>query len=139
VGIFWVPGRAGIRGNEIADELTRGAPVWGSLDLSRPLGSLEEIYKKSPIVVWLTCIRRNLGDPPRQVQELISGHSLGAKTKDMFYSRTQSRAVIGLLTDHNTLRKHPYLPGLLGSPLCRRCGKMEESSAHILCECEALA
>jgi len=25
------------------------------------------------------------------------------------------------------------------SPLCRRCGVKEETSAHILCECEALA
>jgi hypothetical protein len=29
--------------------------------------------------------------------------------------------------------------GLANSPLCRRCGVEEESFAHILCECEALA
>jgi len=29
--------------------------------------------------------------------------------------------------------------GLLDSPLRRRCGAKEETSAHILCECEALA
>jgi hypothetical protein len=29
--------------------------------------------------------------------------------------------------------------GLLGSPLCRRCVAEEETSAHTLCECEALA
>ena len=29
--------------------------------------------------------------------------------------------------------------GLLDSPLCRKCGVREETSAHILCECEALA
>ena len=28
---------------------------------------------------------------------------------------------------------------LLDSPLCRKCGVGEETSAHILCECEALA
>jgi hypothetical protein len=32
-----------------------------------------------------------------------------------------------------------YLLGLLDSPLCRKCGVKEETSAHILCECEALA
>ena len=52
---------------------------------------------------------------------------------------TQSRAVIGLLTGHNTLRQHLYLLGLQGSPLSRRCGVTEETSVHILCECEALA
>jgi hypothetical protein len=29
--------------------------------------------------------------------------------------------------------------GLSNSPLCRRCGSENETSAHILCECEALA
>jgi len=29
--------------------------------------------------------------------------------------------------------------GLSDSPLCRRCGAQDETSAHILCECEALA
>jgi hypothetical protein len=57
----------------------------------------------------------------------------------MSFNRTQSRAVIGLLTDRNTLRRYLYLLGLLGSPLFRRCGKMEETSTYILCECEALA
>jgi hypothetical protein len=29
--------------------------------------------------------------------------------------------------------------GLLDSPLCRRCGAEEETSAHIICECGAFA
>jgi hypothetical protein len=29
--------------------------------------------------------------------------------------------------------------GLSNSPLCGRCGAEDETSAHILCECEALA
>jgi hypothetical protein len=69
----------------------------------------------------------------------ISGPSLGAKTKVMSFNRTWSRAVIGLLTGHNTLRRHLYLLGLQDSPLCRKCGVTEETSAHILCECGALA
>jgi len=28
---------------------------------------------------------------------------------------------------------------LISSPLCRRCGADDETLAHILCECEALA
>jgi len=39
--------------------------------------------------------------------------------------------VIGLLTGHNTLRRHLHLMGL-------RCGAKDETSANILCECEAL-
>jgi hypothetical protein len=29
--------------------------------------------------------------------------------------------------------------GLCNDPICRKCGTEEETSVHILCECEALA
>ena len=74
----------------------------------------------------------------RQAHKLITGPNLDAKAKFMSFNRTQSRAVIGLLTRHNTLRRHLHILGLVDSPLCRKCGGMEETSAHILCECEAL-
>jgi hypothetical protein len=41
----------------------------------------------------------------RQAEELILGSSLDAKTRRLSFNRTQSRAVIGLLTGHNTLRR----------------------------------
>jgi hypothetical protein len=82
---------------------------------------------------------RGLGGTQRQACELISGPYLGAKTRFLSFNRTQSRAVTGFLTGHNTLRRHLHLLGLLDSPLCRRCGAEEETLAHILCECEALA
>jgi hypothetical protein len=80
-----------------------------------------------------------LGDNQRQARELISGPSLGTKAKFLTFNWTQSRVMTGLLTGHNTLRRHLHLLGLLDSPLCRRCGVRQETSAHILCECEALA
>jgi hypothetical protein len=116
---------------------------WGSLDLIRPWESLDKIYKKGFVAGWLVnqhWVRwRGLGDTQRQARELISGHSLDAKAKFLSFNRTQSRAVTGLLTVHNTLRRHLHLLGLLDSPLCRRCGVKDETSAYILCECEALA
>jgi hypothetical protein len=47
-------------------------------------------------------------------------------------NRTQSRAVTVLLTRHNTQRRHLYL-------MCRKCGAEDETLAHIVCECAALA
>jgi hypothetical protein len=79
-----------------------------------------------------------LGNTQRQTRELILGPCLGAKVRFLSFNRTQSRAVTGFLTGHNTLRRHLQLLGLLDSPLCRRCGAEDETSAHILCECEAL-
>jgi len=56
----------------------------------------------------------------------------------MTFNKIQSKVVTGFLMGHNTLRRHLYLLGLLDSPLCRKCGVGEKTSAHILCECEAL-
>jgi hypothetical protein len=75
----------------------------------------------------------------RQARELISGLSLGNRAKYLSFTRTQSRVVTGFLTGHNTLRRHLFLIGLVNSPVCRGCGVMEETSAHVLCECEAWA
>ena len=64
--------------------------------------------------------------------------SLSTRAKFLTFNRVQSRVLTGLM-GHNTLRRHHHLLGLLDSPLCRKCGVGEENSAHILCECEALA
>jgi hypothetical protein len=55
------------------------------------------------------------------------------------FCKKKSRVFIGLLTGHNTLRRHLYVMGLSSNPTCRKCGTEEETSVHILCECEALA
>ena len=66
------------------------------------------------------------------------GPHLGARARFLSFNRTQSRVVTGLLTGHNTLRRHLHLMGLSDSPSCVKCGAEEETSAHVLCEREAL-
>jgi hypothetical protein len=82
---------------------------------------------------------RELVGTMRQAQELISGPNTAARTALMSFNRVQSRVVIGLLTGHNTLRRRLHIMGLVDSALCRKCGAGEETSDHVLCECEALA
>ena len=75
VGIYWVAGRAGVRGNEIADELARGGSVLGFLGPEPALGfSRRDIRRR--INRWLINQHwarwRGLGDTQRQARELIS-------------------------------------------------------------------
>jgi hypothetical protein len=65
--------------------------------------------------------------------------TLDRKTRLLSFDRTQSRVVIGLLIGHNTLRRHHHLNGLINNISCRRFVNEEETSLHIMCECEALA
>jgi len=85
---------------------------------------------------WAWC--QELGNTQKQAQELILGPCPGAKARFLSFNRTQFRVIIDLLTGHNTLRRHLHLIGLSDIPLCRGCGAKFETSAHILCECEAL-
>jgi hypothetical protein len=75
----------------------------------------------------------------RQARGLTSGPRTPAKTTLMSFNWAQSGVVIGLPTGRDTLRRHLHVVGLMDSPLCRKCGAGEETSAHVLCECEALA
>ena len=135
VGLYWVPRHAGVRGNEIANELARSGSALRLPGPKPPLGvSRRDIQRR--LGRWLVTQHwtkwRGLGDTQRQAQELISGPSLGTRAKFLTFNRTQSRVVTGLLTGHNTLRRHLYLLGLLDSPLCRRCGVTGNLGPHSL-------
>jgi len=69
----------------------------------------------------------------------ISGPDPAIGARLLSFNRTQTRVVIGLFTGHNTLRRYLHIMGLCNDPICRKCGTEEETSVHILCECEALA
>jgi hypothetical protein len=49
-----------------------------------------------------------------------------------------SSLVTGRLTGSDTLRWRRLHKGLTDSRLCRRCEAHDETSAHVLCRCEAL-
>ena len=89
---------------------------------------------KQHLVLW-----RGPCSTQRQVRELISGSNLATKARLLSFNRTKSRAVIGLLTGHNIFRRYLYIMVFSNNPTCRKCGTEEETSVHILCECEVLA
>jgi hypothetical protein len=138
--LYWVPGRARVRGNEIADRLARNGSGQRFIG-SEPIlvVSRQNIRKKTKF--WMKNQRLALWRGPcstqRQARELISGANLVTGARLLSFNRTRTRAVICLLIRHNTLRRH--VMGLSNYPACRKCGTEEETSVHILCQCEALA
>jgi hypothetical protein len=142
VGPYWVPGHAGVRGNEIADWLARSGSAQRFVGPEPFLGVSRQTIRRK-MKRWLEKQHLALWGGPcstqRQARELISGPNLATGARLLSFNRTQSRVVIGLITGRNTLRRHLHIMGLCDSLICRKCGTGEESSVHILCECEALA
>jgi hypothetical protein len=143
VGLYWVPGHAIVWGNEITDKLARDGSVQWFVGPEPFLGvSRQNIRRK--IKRWMDKQHLILWHGPcstqRQAQELICDPDLATRARRLLsFNRTQSGVVIGILTGHNTLRRHLYIMGLSNIPTCRKCSTEEETSVHILCECEALA
>jgi hypothetical protein len=142
VALFWVPGQTGVTGNEIADKLARDGSAQRFVGPEPVLGvSRQNIRRK--MKSWIenkhVALWRGPCSTQRQARELISGPDLAMWARLLSFNRTQTRVVIGLLTGHNTLRRHLHIMGLCNDPMCKKWGTEEETSVHILCECEALA
>jgi len=75
----------------------------------------------------------------RQAGELILGPDPATRARLLSLNRIQTRFVTGLLTGHNTFRRHLCIKGIGNDHRCRKYGTGEETSIHILCECETLA
>jgi hypothetical protein len=90
VGLYWVPGHAGVRGNETADRLARSGSASGFVGPEPALGvSKQDLSSK--IGRWLVNQHqrrwRDLGPSQRQARELISGPNRGTKAKFLSLSR----------------------------------------------------
>ena len=130
------------RGNESADKVVKSGSGQRIIGPEHFLGGVSRQNIRD-MKCWMQRQHLALWRGPcgtqRKAQELISDPNLATGAQLLSFYKTQSRAVIALLTRHNTLRRHLHVMGLSNNPTCRKCGTEEKTSVHILGECEALA
>jgi hypothetical protein len=83
------------------------------LDQRRPWGSRDRVKRRKFSAGWIShmALWQGLAGTQRQARELISCPCITATTRLLSFNRMQSRVVIGLLTGHNTLRRHLHIMG----------------------------
>lgn len=138
--IGWVPGHAGIDGNEKADELARlGAST--PLNGPEPFIGIPKSTVKNIIKEWVNQESNHLWHDTNGQETskfLIREFSWKKTTERLQLGKNQLRILTGLLTGHCRLNKHMRRIRASENDSCRFCHEEDETSIHILCECEAL-
>lgn len=138
VVLTWVPGHFGLKGNEKADQLAWEASARNP-DGPEPVMYIPHTFVRENIQRWIQqehCMLWRQVSSCRQAKALMGLNPDGARAREAL--RLDRKALLtGILTGHGGLRYHLFKTGQEVDPKCRVCGRGEETSYHVLAECEA--
>ena len=145
VKITWVKAHIGHQGNELADELAKE----GAADTTNHVTDIPNISVAVIRQRLTDCIRTqwmhdwHTNQPCRQTKHFFPTIAPKFSRELMKYGRTHFSALVQLITGHNFMNRHNTIVAI-GTPdidlaHCQYCDDedAEESTAHILADCEA--
>ena len=75
----------------------------------------------------------------RHSKQFIRGYSSKMSYQLLSLTRKQVRILTMFLTGHAFFNKHLKKMGLVNDDKCRKCGDIQETAEHLLCDYESLA
>ena len=75
----------------------------------------------------------------RQAKAALPSSCRRLSTSLIRLPRRDLRDVVSVFTGHAAVARHLHIMKLIDSPTCKHCGLAEESTAHVICECDALS
>ncbi|XP_053982713.1 uncharacterized protein LOC128878494 [Hylaeus volcanicus] len=140
VNLIWVPGHAGIRGNEEAHDLarqgTRGTESTIVCSVGVPAGHVRTLNRQWAEVRLLDLWRHR--STMRHTRVMLEHPSSGLGSTLVRLDRDRLRLVVGLVTRHWHTGRHLARLGLRDNPTCPRCGEADETPLHVIAGRRAL-
>ena len=138
VKLIWVPGHSGIEGNEYADDLAKSSV---NLQPLQGISYMEALWKQD-INRWQKLKHKSYWKNIEglNVSKMFITTVDNRRSMELINcNKNNLRLIVGLFTGHCCLRKYLKDINITSSANCRYCNKADETSFHILCECEDLA
>lgn len=137
VHLKWIPGHAGLEGNELADELakkgSREHPGDNTPNVPVPFSAI-----RRGVETWVSELHGELWarlESCRQSKMMCPAPDRRRALDICNLARQDSRRVIQILSGHANLARHNHLMNKRPSPVCEDCKLGEETAFHHVATC----